>query len=131
MQVIAIPCPLFVPLVENGHIDAADPIVKATVAHYLQAALDFGADTVILGCTHYPLLKRAIGTFIGEEVKLINAAAEAAQALKDILEDTPAGENGRQRFFVSDSPEGFADTARIFLKKDIKEAVERIDIGAY
>ena len=131
VQVIAIPCPLFVPLVENGHIDASNPIVKATVAHYLQAALDFGADTVILGCTHYPLLKRAIGTFIGEEVKLINAAAEAALALKDILEDTPAGESGNQRFFVSDSPEGFADTARIFLKKDIKEAVERIDIGTY
>ena len=131
VQVVAIPCPLFVPLVENGHIDAEDPIVKSTVAHYLQAALDFGADTVILGCTHYPLLKRAIGTFIGEDVKLINAAAEAAQALKNILEDTPTGERGEQRFFVSDSPEGFADTARIFLKKDIKEAVERIDIGTY
>lgn len=131
VEVIAIPCPLFVPLVENGHIDAKDPIVQATVAHYLQAALDFGADTVILGCTHYPLLKRAIGTFIGEEVKLINVAAEAAQEVKNILEETPAGESGKQRFFVSDSPEGFADTARIFLKKNIKEAVERIDIGIY
>lgn len=131
VEVFAIPCPLFVPLVENGHIDENDPIVKATVAHYLKGALDFGADTVILGCTHYPLLKRAIGTFIGEDVKLINAAAEAAQAIKGILKDAPAAEKGKQRFFVSDSPEGFADTARIFLKKDIKEAVERIDIEAY
>lgn len=131
VEVIAIPCPLFVPLVENGHIDENDPIVKATVAHYLKGALDFGADTVILGCTHYPLLKRAIGTFIGEDVKLINAAAEAAQAIKGILKDAPVAEKGEQRFFVSDSPEGFADTARIFLKKDIKEAVERIDIEAY
>ncbi len=131
VEVIAIPCPLFVPLVENGHIDASDPIVKATVAHYLQAAIDFGADTVILGCTHYPLLKGAIGEFIGQEVKLINAAAEAVQALKKVLGEMGAEESGKQRFFVSDSPDGFAKTARIFLKKDIKKAVEKIDIGAY
>ena len=130
---LAIPCPLFVPLVENGHIDATDPIVGATVAHYLESALQFGADTIILGCTHYPLLGRAIGTYVGEDVCLINAAAEAAQALKAILSEKNmlAAEGGAQRFFVSDYPEGFADTARIFLKKDIKEAVEQIDIGAY
>lgn len=131
VEVISIPCPLFVPLVENGHIDSNDPIVKATVAHYLQEAIDFGADTVILGCTHYPLLKQAIGSFIGQEVCLINAAAEAAKALKEILCQTPTGESGKQRFFVSDSPEGFADTAQIFLQKDIKKAVERVDIGSY
>lgn len=132
-EVLAIPCPLFVPLVENGHIDATDPIVGATVAHYLESALQFGADTIILGCTHYPLLGRAIGTYVGEDVRLINAAAEAAQALKAILSEKNmlATEGGAQRFFVSDYPEGFADTARIFLKKDIKEAVEQIDIGAY
>lgn len=131
VEVISIPCPLFVPLVENGHLDPNDPIVKATVAHYLHEATDFGADTVILGCTHYPLLKQAIGSFIGEEVSLVNAAAEAAKALKGILCQTPTGESGKQRFFVSDSPEGFADTAQIFLQKDIKKAVERVDIGSY
>ncbi len=131
VEVVAIPCPLFVPLVENGHIETDDPIVKATVAHYLKEAIDFGADTVILGCTHYPLLKAAIGEFIGGEVSLINAAAEAAQALKKALGETSVQESGEQRFFVSDSPDGFAKTARIFLKKDIKKAVERIDIGAY
>ncbi|MBR5782929.1 MAG: glutamate racemase [Clostridia bacterium] len=133
VQVLSIPCPLFVPLVENGHIREDDPIVKETVAHYLHQALSFGADTIILGCTHYPLLKRAIGTFVGEDVKLINAAAEAAHCLADRLEKDGllAADGGEQRFFVSDSPEGFADTARIFLKKDIKEAVERIDIEAY
>ncbi len=133
VQTIGIACPLFVPLVENGHIAAEDEIVKATVATYLAKAVEFGADTIILGCTHYPLLKQAIGEYVGENVKLINAAAEAAEAIKEMYENEnmSAQQDGQHRFFVSDSPDGFADTARIFLKKDIKEAVEQIDIEAY
>lgn len=133
VQVIGIPCPLFVPLVENGHIDPLDPIVRATVAHYLQDAIDFGADTIILGCTHYPLLRGAIAAYVGEKVHLVDAAAEAADCLKGLLQQKEllSAEGGKQRFYVSDSPEGFADTARVFLGKEIKEAVEQIDIEAY
>ncbi len=133
IQVKGIPCPLFVPLVENGHIDPADPVVRATVAHYLQHAIEFGADTIILGCTHYPLLADAIAAYVGDQVHLVDAAAEAADRLKAVLEQQGllSVQGGRQRFFVSDSPEGFADTAKVFLGKDIKEAVEQIDIEAY
>lgn len=131
--VTAIACPLFVPLVENGHISPDDAIVKATVAHYLQKAIDAGCDTIVLGCTHYPLLAEAIGAFVGNDVTLINAAAEAADALKTLLteQNLLAQSGGKQKFFVSDSTENFAETARIFLQKDIKEAVEQIDIEAY
>lgn len=133
VRVKGIPCPLFVPLVENGHIDPLDPIVRATVAHYLQEAIDFGADTIILGCTHYPLLREAIGTYVGDKVCLIDAAAEAARCLKEVLleNDLLQTDGGKQQFFVSDAPENFADTAKIFLGRDIEEAVEEIDIEKY
>lgn len=128
-----IPCPLFVPLVENGHIDPADPIVCATVVHYLKEAIDFGADTIILGCTHYPLLHRAIRAYVGEQVHLIDAAAEAAGCLKEMLAEQGllAQGGGEQHFYVSDAPDNFADTAKIFLGRDIEKAVDEIDIEKY
>ncbi len=133
IAVKGIPCPLFVPLVENGHIDPEDPVVRATVAHYLKEALDFGADTIILGCTHYPLLRGAIRAYVGEGVSLIDAAAEAAKCLKQLLteQELLSESGGAQRFFVSDAPENFADTAKVFLGRDIEKAVEEIDIEKY
>lgn len=132
-ETVSIACPLFVPLVENGHIEPDDPITRPVVEHYLKQAMQFEADTIILGCTHYPLLKQAIGDYVGRKVKLIDAGRESALALKTVLEqkDLLIGEGGTHRFFVSDSPDGFADVARIFLHQDIKEEVEQIDIGAY
>lgn len=133
VETLAIACPLFVPLVENGHIEPDDPITRPVVEHYLKQAMEFEADTIILGCTHYPLLKRAIGEYVGDEVKLIDAGRESALALKAVLEQNNllTGEGGANRFFVSDSPNGFADVARIFLHRDIQEEVKQIDIGAY
>ena len=133
ISVKGIPCPLFVPLVENGHIDPADPIVQAAVAHYLKDAMDFGADTIILGCTHYPLLRAAIRACVGEGVHLIDAAAEAARRLKDVLaqQQLLSARGGEQSFFVSDAPENFADTAKVFLGHDIEKAVEQVDIEKY
>ena len=133
VQVKAIPCPLFVPLVENGHIDPDDAIVRATVAHYLSEAIEFGADTIILGCTHYPLLRQAIAAYVGQGVHLIDAAAEAAKCLQALLAQRSllSAGGGEQRFYVSDAPENFADTAKVFLGRDIEEAVEEIDIEKY
>ena len=133
LEIFSMACPLFVPLVENGHIDPDDPITAAAVAHYLEPVAAFGADTIILGCTHYPLLKQIIGQYVGQQVRLIDAGRESALALKRILTDSGlrSDEGGGQRFFVSDAPADFADTARIFLQKDIREAVKRIDIEKY
>lgn len=125
-------CPLFVPLVENGHLDPRDPITREAVKHYLDPVLAFGADTVILGCTHYPFLKRAIGEYVGKDIRLIDAGRESALAVKKILSGTvPPAEEGNQKFYVSDSPQGFADIARIFLDRDIGEAVKYVDIETY
>lgn len=130
-EVIATACPLFVPLVENGHLN--DDIVAATVRCYLKDAVAFGADTIVLGCTHYPLLGQAIASYVGEDVTLINAAAEGAGQLKQLLikEQLLSADGGRQMFYVSDSTERFAETAKIFLQRDIEEAVKQIDIETY
>ena len=70
-QLFAKACPLFVPLVENGYVDDGNPVTKLVIADYLTELRDTGIDTLILGCTHYPLLERLIGEFMGPEVALI------------------------------------------------------------
>lgn len=133
LEVLGLACPLFVPIVEAGHISPDDPITQAVVAHYMKEIMAFGADTVILGCTHYPLLKQAIGNAVGDTVHLIDAGKESALALTEIVKKHHLLSNsaGRQQFFVSDAPADFADTARIFLHRDIGEDVKQIDIERY
>ena len=123
-------CPLFVPLVENGHIMREDPIAQKAVEYYLQPMKEFGADTVILGCTHYPLLRDLIADFMGEKVNLIDVGRESALACQAAVQKE-TGTKGRVRFFVSDTAESFEKTARIFLGRDMKEEVEQIDIQSY
>ena len=67
-------CPLFVPLVENGRVEPGDPITTPAIDLYLREVRDAGVDTLILGCTHYPLLKRMIGDYMGDDVTLIEHA---------------------------------------------------------
>ncbi len=131
--VAATACPLFVPLVENGHILPDDPIASHVVEYYLQPMKEFGADTVILGCTHYPLLSDMIGRFMGEGVRLIDVGRESALACQKAVEQdsAPQGAKGSVRFFVSDTAKAFEKTARIFLGRDMKEEVEQIDIQSY
>lgn len=123
-------CPLFVPLVENGHIMRDDPIAPKVVEYYLKPMKAFGADTVILGCTHYPLLRDLIADYMGEGVTLIDVGRESALACKAAVQ-TEEGNKGRVRFFVSDTVQSFEKTARIFLGRDMKEEVEQIDIQSY
>ena len=72
-------CPLFVPLVENGFIDKNDIVVRTVVQRYLQPLIDSGIDTLILGCTHYPILREAIADVIGDGVVLIDSGRETAR----------------------------------------------------
>ena len=69
------PCPLFVPLVENGRVQRGDVVIETVVAEYLAPLKDAGVDTLILGCTHYPLLEGVIGDFMGPDVTLIDSGA--------------------------------------------------------
>jgi len=126
--VIEKPCPLFVPLVEEGWI--AKEATRLIVREYLEPLKEEGIDTLILGCTHYPLLKEEIARVMGE-VYLIDSARATVAQMKKILEgkDLLAREgvsHPRQSFFVSDAPERFAELGKIFLGKEI-EKVEKVN----
>ena len=131
-QVTARACPLFVPLVENGRFRRGDAVAEMVVAEYLQPMKDAGVDTLILGCTHYPLLRELIGDFMGGAVTLIDVGARCARLVADHLSDSDAlsGQNaaGDRRYFVSDDPGSFARMASIFLGENVDGCVEQIDI---
>ncbi len=126
-------CPLFVPLVENGHFDTE--VAKLVIKEYLEEIRAVGVDTLILGCTHYPLLKKAISEYMGENVTLIDAGAEAAKALSAQLEkDGLCSKEDRKaeyRYYVSDNTDGFEVLGGLFLEKKIDGQVEKIDIEKY
>lgn len=128
-------CPLFVPLVENGFISADDSVVKLIVEKYMSGLKNAGVDTVILGCTHYPILKEAIGNFMGDDVLLIDSGKETALYTKKVLKEkgmtNNSGEKGQASFFVSDTPDNFEKIASLFLSKDMSNTVSRINIEEY
>lgn len=114
-------CPLFVPLVEEGWID--DPITDRIIHRYLDGLINRGIDSLVLGCTHYPLLRERIQLAVGDGVTLVNPAYETAKAFKYVLEEnnllTGASDNPEHtpnhEFFVSDSPAQFLDFANTIL----------------
>lgn len=124
------PCPLFVPLVESGWISPEDPVTKAMVARYMEPIKAAGVDTLILGCTHFPLLAPAIRQELGESVTLIDSGRETAIRCSTILKEqgltAPEEHKGTCHFFVSDRPEGFTQVAESFLGRCVQEAVEMI-----
>ncbi len=135
LTVIEQDCPLFVPLVENGFIDKNDPVTRLVIERYLDKIIEAGADTVILGCTHYPIISEAIREVVGRDVRLIDSGREtaiyAAKILKEkgLLNDSK--ETGSSEFFVSDTPEGFESVAGVFLGENVSHTVEQINIELY
>ncbi|MBQ8605722.1 MAG: glutamate racemase [Clostridia bacterium] len=133
-ETITVACPLFVPLVENGHTDKNDPITKEAVKLYLSEIKAFGADTLILGCTHYPILSEAISDYMGQGTMLINSGREAAKAVREYLEQNGIRSDdtkGTQRYFVSDSVEQFESLGGTFINRPIEGKVAKIDIERY
>lgn len=135
ISVIEQDCPLFVPLVENGFIDKNDQIVRLVIEKYLEPVIEFGADTVILGCTHYPIIKDAISSVIGSDVNLIDSGKETAIYAAKILSENNllnhSKEKGACEFYVSDTPDGFENIAGIFLGENVNHKVEQINIELY
>ncbi len=129
ITVTATACPLFVPLVENGYLEG--PITELAAAEYIKPLQDAGVDTVILGCTHYPLLKPVLSKLFGDGVTLIDSGREAALALADILREkgqlSPSPE-GKRRYFVSDEVSNFSHIAGMFLNRNIDGQVEKVTI---
>lgn len=131
-KVITVACPLFVPLVEEGWYKGDDMIVLETVKRYLQPIIEFGADTLILGCTHYPVLSEAITRVLGENVTLINAGTATAKAVAEYLKQNALDNQngGENKFFVSDKPDFFKTQASVLLECEIDEnKVQKVDIN--
>ena len=128
-------CPLLVPLVENGRFQPGDVVAETVVSEYLTPVKAAGADTLILGCTHYPLMKPVIGAHMGPGVALVDVGEQCARWVKKQLEwdglrnERPGA--GRHRYYVSDSVEDFSALASVFLGEDVAGKVEQIDITAY
>ncbi len=107
----AVACPLFVPLVENGFTSLGDPIATPAIAHYLAPLRESHADTVILGCTHFPLLAHGIRAYL-PHVRLVGAGEAAAAAL---VATQPRVGHGETQIYVSDAPTSFTISAERFL----------------
>ena len=128
-------CPLFVPLVEEGLWQ--DPVTVEIARRYLTELIDLDIDTLILGCTHYPLIRSVIGQAMGEGVTLVNPAYETAIALKRLLAEKdllneaapPLGSNPYQ-FYVSDGAEKFKQFANSIIKYGIL-STKTINIEEY
>ena len=133
IQVFEQACSLFVPFVESGFIDPNDPLVEGIVRRYLDVFTDKNIDTLILGCTHYPILSPIIKKVMGEGVALINTGEAAALKVKEILTngDMLAEKKGESHFFVSDTTQTFMQTSEILLGKSLDFDVQKIDIEKY
>jgi len=129
LRVIAKPCPLFVALAEEGWTEGE--AVELIAEEYLQPLKEKGVDTLVLGCTHYPLLQGVIGEVMGEGVRLVDSAQETSRELEDLLSRegllNPRKEGGKYRFLVTDNPEAFLEVGGNFLRGGLTGA-ELVDI---
>ncbi len=129
LEITACACPLFVPLVENGFISPDDEVTRLVAEKYLADIKKSGADTLILGCTHYPVITKTIEKIL-PGVNIVSSSREAAKQLAAIRSDNTRGE-GKTEFYVSDEPFGFEQIASIFLETKLDRDVMRIDIDNY
>ena len=128
MKVVAANCPLFVPLVEEGWL--LDPITQKVAFRYLKPLMNEGVDTLVLGCTHYPMLKEVISNVMSREVTFIDSAKETALKLKNYLDDNDFVDetgSGTDLFEVTDLPERFLEVGQIFLERKL-ENVQQVTI---
>lgn len=132
LTVVARACPLFVPLVEEGLLE--DRITDDVIERYLHELKEYGIDSLILGCTHYPLIRNAIGRYMGPKVTLVNPAYETAKSLKVMLAEqkllNQSGELARYEYYVSDGVDKFSTFADRVLPCDVKRA-KVVDIESY
>lgn len=116
-QVLSQACPLFVPLVENGWIERDNEATAAVAKRYLLPLREQGVDTLVLGCTHFPLLREIIADVMGDGVRLIDTGETCAQACVELLQSKEllASGTAEYRYYVSDRAEDFAHVAEMFL----------------
>lgn len=124
LQVTARACPSLVPLVESGHFRTGDALAEEAVSRELKDIKDADVDTLILGCTHYPLLEDIISGFVGRHVRLVSSGAEAARELAAHLREkgmlSSKGSGGKCRYFTSGDRAFFALSAEYLLGHEVK-----------
>ena len=134
VSVIGKACPLFVPLVEEGF--AKHKVTEEIIDYYLASMKESDIDSLILGCTHYPLLRSRIRAYLGDKIQLVNPAYETAMDLKYILKESgmenagTEGEHATYSFYVSDAADKFKQFANSILPYDI-ETTQQINIEEY
>lgn len=134
VSVIGKACPLFVPLVEEGF--AKHKVTEEIIDYYLASMKESDIDSLILGCTHYPLLRSRIRAYLGDKIQLVNPAYETAMDLKYILKESgmenagKEGEHATYSFYVSDATDKFKQFANSILPYDI-ETTQQINIEEY
>jgi glutamate racemase len=137
IQVYPQACPLFVPLAEEGW--EAKEATRAVADEYLDGLKQEGIDTLVLGCTHYPILKEMIGKVMGDKVTLVDSAVATARAVRALLEEKELLKNGGGpgdlQVFISDVPYQFKAIGERFLGRELKDItrvdLEAIDLGGY
>ncbi|PYK25074.1 MAG: glutamate racemase [Verrucomicrobia bacterium] len=116
-------CPLLVPLIEEGLLD--DDVTDRVIVRYLEPLLSEGIDTLVLGCTHYPLLSVAIGRALGGEITLVDSAQNCATAVQEILDRqslrSPATQHGELHVALTDAADNFLNVARDALQLSFGE----------
>lgn len=134
-ETFSLACPLFVPLVENGRTQPGDIVIEKVVEDYLTPIRAAGVDTLVLGCTHYPLLTEVIQNFMGPEVQLLDSGAEVVRQVRERLHasghQAEEGRRGTYRWFVSDTTESFSELASRFLGRSVTEPVGQVAIERY
>jgi glutamate racemase len=127
VRVTARACPLLVPLIEEGWLESA--ITDEIIMQYLAPLLTDGIDTLVLGCTHYPLLRNAIARLLGEKITLVDSAQNCALAVRDLLlrENlcAPDSSGGKLQVALTDPPDAFLRVAREALQLDVGEVQVR------
>jgi glutamate racemase len=121
VEVIESAAPLFVPLAEEGW--ANTHVAREVAEIYLEPLLDAGIDTLVLGCTHYPILRATIEQVAGSEVSIVDSAETTARAVRAALDGTAAapGDGRSMHFLVTDAEERFRRIAAEFLEHDLGE----------
>lgn len=129
-EVMSVACPLLVPLVENGRFKKDDIVINTVLHEYLAPLKEAQVDTLVLGCTHYPLLFDVISSMM-PGVNIISSSVAAANALKNGLEElgiSGAGACGERKYYVSDNAEYFEKTALIFMGDSLGGSVSHVEL---
>lgn len=132
ISITGVACPLFVPLVENGFTNRDNAVTRLVIEQYLAPVKREGVDVLILGCTHYPIIREAISDYMGDGVEIISSGEEAAKFAYNMLTANnmlaEREENGVNTYYTSDSVELFEENAHAFLKEGLNGEVHKVSI---